>query len=78
MQPSSTLSQMTMRPFEITFGKSRYHLINEMIEWCTKEFGPGGYLPPADGAWIVNGAFGNNTFAFANKKHYTWFVLRWQ
>jgi hypothetical protein len=28
-------------------------------------------------AWTIHSMFGNTTFAFKNKRHYTWFILRW-
>lgn len=48
-----------------------------MAKWCYEKFGNGGYLPPASGLWMMSTGFGETTFAFADEKHYTWFILRW-
>lgn len=78
MQQSLKSSQAKARPFEVTFGKDRFHLNEEMAKWCRDKFGLGGYIPPADGPWMMRTMFGNTTFAFRDEKQYTWFILRWQ
>ena len=71
------VTKMTDTASWITFGKDRYHLNEEMAKWCRDKFGLGGYIPPADGPWMMRTMFGNTTFAFKEQKHYNWFVLRW-
>ena len=69
----------------ITFNNSRYHEQNEMSQWCVEHFGEGKWIGehyPKDWTelpnWTIHSMFGNTTFAFKNKKHYNWFILRWQ
>lgn len=72
---------------EITFGKDRFHLNNEMEAWCHKNIGPGGWTwgsrapdtwrGMSGKVWVMHSMFGNTTFIFKNQKDYNWFLLRW-
>lgn len=70
---------------EITFGKDRYHLHLEMVEWCKDNIGPGQWTYSGlntwkgmgDSIWIVYSMFGNTTFCFREEKHLALFILRW-
>lgn len=63
---------------EITFGKDRYHLNNQMEAWCKECIGDGGWgYDTSNKIWIMHTMFGNTTFAFKEAKHLTMFMLRW-
>lgn len=70
---------------EVTFGKDRYHLNDEMEKWCKQNVGPGGWTGASpktwkgmgEKTWVIHSMFGNTTFCFKEEKHYNWFVLRW-
>jgi hypothetical protein len=69
-----------------TFGKDRYHLNNEMEQWCKENIGQGGwsYANPktwegmhGNWIWVMSSMFGNTTFSFKDPNHLTLFLLRW-
>ena len=70
---------------EIQFGKDRYHQQGDMIAWCQKNVGNGGwtYGTPKvwegmnDNVWVVWSMFGNTTFVFKEPKHLSMFILKW-
>ncbi len=69
----------------ISFGKKQYHRNIDMVDWCGKHIGPGGWswgFPDPwedmeDRIWCVFGVFGNITFCFKDPKHLTLFILKW-
>lgn len=65
----------------LTFGKSHYHLHNEMILWARANIGPGGWRKPSKelwgDTWGIIIAFGNQEWYFVDEKHATMFALRW-
>lgn len=68
---------------EVHFGKAKYHLQNEMIEWCKEYISPHyGWREPSrerwGDDWGVSSYFGNTWFYFIEEKHANWFKLRWQ
>jgi hypothetical protein len=63
--------------FEVTFGKERYHQINDMVRWCKDNIGDGGWLAGDHDWWACEGAFGNTTFKFKRDADHTMFLLRW-
>jgi len=75
-----------MTVYQVTFNNTRYHLNNEMEQWCRDKVGPGkwigGRLKTREGMdpnlWVMESMFGNTTFAFKDQRHYNWFILRWQ
>lgn len=62
--------------YEITFGKDKYHLINDMVTWCYENFGDGGLLANHDNSWAAESAFGNTFFKFKNEHDLSLFALR--
>lgn len=71
--------------YKITFGKNRYHQYQEMIEWCEKHVGFGGYKTyfAEDGLrgeckWWIDQVFGNTTFGFSDPRDYSKFVVKWE
>ena len=70
---------------QITFGKDRYHLHLEMIQWCKNHIGPGEWTFDSpktwegmgEKVWVVHSMFGNTTYCFKEEKHLSWFILRW-
>lgn len=70
----------------ITFDKERFHLNDEMQNWCSHKFGPGNWIGERtvkdwEGMqvnWTIHSMFGHTTFSFKNPKDYHWFILRWQ
>lgn len=72
-------------PSEITFGKDRYYLNNDMESWCKQHIGHGGwtYASPKDWrgmddrVWVMHSMFGNTTFAFKHDRDALAFTLKW-
>jgi hypothetical protein len=64
-------------PYEITFGKDRYHLNRQMEDWCRINVGEGGWIRSDEGLWIIESMFGTTTFSFKDQKDLVWFILRW-
>jgi hypothetical protein len=66
-------------PFQVHFGKERYHQVLEMSNWCDKQFGEGGYIYSANKTerWALVIAFGNSSWLFKNSEDATMFALRW-
>ena len=73
-----------MSLYKITLGKDRYHQYREMIEWCEKHIGPGGWNTryiehlPVDYKWDVDQVFGNTTFRFGDPKDLSKFLVKWE
>ena len=62
---------------EVTFGKDRYHLLDQMREWCRNTIGAGGYFINDHCVWHIITVFGNSTFSFKRESDATLFALRW-
>jgi hypothetical protein len=62
---------------QITFNRSKYHLISKMEQWCSTTIGTGGWLYKQDDLWNVTSIFGNTTFKFKQHSHYMLFLLKW-
>jgi hypothetical protein len=69
----------------LTFNKTRFHQNAEMQAWGEKYCGEGKWINepyPKEWTglpnWTIHSMFGNTTFAFKNKKHYNWFLLKWE
>jgi hypothetical protein len=78
MDPIVVGSMNKIMQHQITFGKDRYRLNDEMEQWCRDTIGTGswgGYI--AGDLWSIHSIFGHTTFKFREEKHYNWFVLRW-
>lgn len=63
--------------YNITFGREKYHLHREMIEWCRDHIGAGGYTNDANPVWDLSIAFGHSTYYFKHAKDLEFFMLRW-
>ena len=65
----------------VEFGKDKYHLQNDMIQWCRDNLGTGGWRQPSlklwGDHWGIVCAFGNTTFYFIEEKDAIMFRLRW-
>lgn len=69
----------------VVLGKDRYHLQDQMTNWCSTYIGPGrwSYADPKTwkglepNLWIINSAFGTTRISFKEEKHLTLFMLRW-
>lgn len=72
----------------IQFGKDRYHLQAEMVDWCNKNVGRNAshtmdwaWGKPEEweegSIWKIESAFGNTKFHFKEQKDANWFALRW-
>lgn len=48
----------------------------EIVEWCNKVFGPGGYHDTPQARWKDDIFYGEAWFK--NKEDLEWFVLRWE
>jgi len=65
---------------KISFGKDRYHEQEDMIRWCRKNLGTGGWqcsLVLGDNRWRVDSMFGSTQFWFKEERDYLLFCLRW-
>ena len=62
---------------EIKIGKDRYHELSDMSRWCSRQFGPGGYLKHQANVWYMETAFGNSVFRFKQERDATAFALKW-
>jgi len=64
-----------------SFGKDRYHQHLEMIKWCEKNLGDGGYYAftqrPKTTKWAIESMFGNTHFFFKDPKDAVLFGLTW-
>ncbi len=64
----------------ISFGKERYHEYLDMIAWCEKHCGDGGYhafTRNNDARWSVETMFGNTHFFFKEEKDVVLFSMKW-
>ena len=65
---------------QVTINRDRFHIANDIIEWCKQNFGPGkwGYMAVDDTRrWSVDSAFGNHHFYFREEADANWFKLKW-
>lgn len=62
---------------EIEISKRRYHEVNDMVRWCTEQFGQGGWLAKPYDRWTLEQAFGESSFKFKDEKDATLFTLKW-
>lgn len=71
-----------MELIRISFGKDRYHEHLEMISWCEKNLGKGGYYSftknPETAKWAIESMFGNTHFFFRDSKDAVLFGLTWR
>ena len=70
-----------MELIRFSFGKDRYHQQLDMIEWCEKNIGTGGYYSftrnPETAKWAIESMFGNTHFFFSDPKAALLFSLTW-
>lgn len=59
------------------FDRDKYHLINEMSDWCRANIGAGGYITRDHCVWKLVTSYGHSNFYFTHEKHYMLFMLRW-
>lgn len=65
----------------LAFGKDKYHLHNEMIQWARDNIGKGGFRKPSKELWgdtwgiVIN--FGNQDWYFIDENDAIMFALRW-
>jgi len=65
---------------KITFGKDKYHLNKEMMEWCLEFIGVcniGSPVTDTDPTWDMTIVFGNSTYYFKHERDFILFTLRW-
>ena len=64
---------------KVSFDKDKYHLQNEMREWCRNAFGPGMWCNPKDhtNTWGWETAFGHTQYYFKHEHEASAFMLRW-
>ena len=65
---------------KVSVGKDRYHEQEEMISWCRKNLGKGGWnqsLVLGDNRWRVDSMFGETQFWFKQERDYLLFCLKW-
>lgn len=65
---------------KVSFGKDRFHEQEDMIQWCRKNLGTGGWnqsLVLGESRWRVDSMFGNTHFWFKEERDYLLFCLKW-
>jgi len=67
---------------KVTLGREHYHRQSEIMDWCEKNLGPGGWsrslvISGGDDVWRVDSMFGHTHFWFKEERHYLLFCLRW-
>lgn len=70
----------------IHFGKDRYHLQEDMQQWCKQHIGPGKWTSGevktwegmGDADWVIWCMFGNTFFQFRRGTDATLFALKWE
>lgn len=71
-----------MELIRISFDKDRYHEHLEMISWCEKNLGEGGYYSftknPETAKWAIESMFGSTHFFFKDSKDAVLFGLTWR
>jgi hypothetical protein len=71
-----------MELIRISFGKDHYHLQREMVDWCEKNLGTGGYYSftrnPKTAKWAIESMFGSTHFFFRDSKDAVLFGLTWR
>ena len=67
---------------QVIFEKEKYHQQQEMVEWCKKNIGPGGWREPNlerwGDLWGIESFFGKSTFYFIKASDATFFKLVWE
>jgi len=63
----------------VHFEKDRYHQIEDIVGWCLRQFGEGGYIYSANNTerWALVIAFGKSSWLFKNTEDATLFALKW-
>jgi hypothetical protein len=67
---------------QLSFGKDKYHLHTEMVQWARDNIGTGGWRVPSQKLWgdtwgiVIN--FGKQDWYFINEKDAIMFALRWK
>ena len=62
----------------IRFSREHYHLINDMWEWCTENFGQGQWAGNTfTRDWSIETVFGYTTFVFKDDEQALIFKLKW-
>jgi len=64
----------------ISFGQDRFHQQEEMISWCKRHCGDGGWqaITKSDKArWSVDSMFGHTHFFFKEEKDLVLFSMKW-
>jgi hypothetical protein len=71
-----------MELIRLSFGKDRFHEQRDMLSWCEKNLGLGGYYAftkdPENARWAIESMFGNTHFFFRNPKDAVLFGLIWK
>lgn len=66
----------------LTYGKDKYHLHTEMIQWARDNIGTGGWRVPSKelwgDSWGIVMAYGTQEWYFVDEHDATIFALRWQ
>lgn len=66
--------------YTVFLGRGYYPVQDEIIEWCRKNIGVGGWYPsPGDKhfLWAIENSFGHISISFRNQKDFVWFSLIW-
>jgi hypothetical protein len=73
------MSVDTTHPHQIHFERDRYHQIEDMVGWCLRQFGEGGYIYSSNNTerWALVIAFGKSSWLFKNTEDATMFALKW-
>ena len=63
----------------VRFDKNKFHLHQEMMQWCRDNIGPGSWVSMyvENGKWAIDIIFGNTTFVFKDPEDMLMFKMIW-
>lgn len=63
--------------YKTEIGREKYHLHNDIMQWCNDNIGPGGYRQNTNQVWDMSIVFGTATYYFKYERDLLLFILRW-
>lgn len=64
--------------YQTKIGREKYHLHNEIMQWCNEHIGNGGYTQEPNSVWDMTIIFGTATYYFKYERDLIFFNLRWK
>jgi hypothetical protein len=63
--------------YKTIIGKEKYHMHNEIMQWCNDHIGDGGYTQQPNPLWDMVLVYGTATYYFKHERDLVFFTLRW-